>query len=138
MNSFTLTAVGHLARDPELVTERDSSYTRLLVVGNDCAGKDAAGAARTVATSLWFVAFGPLGEMLAQNARRGDQLFIEAQVRASNDTEPQGEAPYRHSFIVDGLRFGAPGRLTRQLPDAPQSAAPRPAHGVRPLHASRT
>lgn len=138
MNSFTLTAVGQLARDPELVSERDGSYTRLLVVGNDYAGKDAAGAVRTVATSLWFVAFGPLGEMLAQNARRGDQLFIEAQVRAGNDTAPQGEEPCRHAFIVDGFRFGAPGRLTRQVAEAQHADAARPAHAVRAWHAART
>ncbi len=139
MNSFTLTAVGQLARDPELVSGRDGSYTRLLVVGNDYAGKDAAGAVGTVATSLWFVAFGPLGEMLAHNARRGDQLFIEAQLRASSDTAPKGEEPCRHCFIVDGFRFGAPGRLTRQVADAQHADAGHPAHAVRTLlHASRT
>ena len=126
MNSFTLTAVGQLARDPELVGERDSSYTRLLVVGSDYAGKDAAGAARTVATSLWFVAFGAMGEVLARNARKGDQLFVEARVRASNWTDKQGEKQYDHSFIVDGFRFGAPGKAKREEREAQRDGeAPR-------------
>jgi len=33
MNSFTLTAVGNLARNPELVAKNDSSYTRFCLVG---------------------------------------------------------------------------------------------------------
>jgi len=49
------------------------------------------------------VAFGTMGEALARNARKGDQLFIEAHVRANNWTDKQGEKQYDHSFIVDPL-----------------------------------
>ena len=134
MNSFTLTAVGNLARNPELVAKNDSSYTRFCLVGNDYAGKDEEGAAREVVTSLWFVAFGAMGEALARNARKGDQLFVEARVRASNWTDKQGEKQYDHSFIVDGFRFGAPGKAKREERDAQRDdGAPRltvGAHGV--------
>src|SRR2546430_11670986 len=78
MNSFTLTAVGNLARDPELAAKNDTSYARFCLVGNDYAGKGEEGAAREVVTTLWFVAFGPLGEAIARNARKGDQLIVEA------------------------------------------------------------
>src|SRR6202011_966854 len=91
MNSFTLTAVGNLARDPELVAKSDTSYTRFCLVGNEYAGKDEEGAAREVVTSLWFVAFGAIGEAIARNTRKGDQLIVEARVRASNWTDKQGE-----------------------------------------------
>ena len=84
MNSFTLTAVGNLARDPELFTKDDTQYTRFCLVGNDYAGKDEEGASREVTTSLWFVAFGRLGETIARNTRKGDQLIVEARVRASH------------------------------------------------------
>jgi single-strand DNA-binding protein len=114
MNSFTLSAVGNLARNPELVVKGDKSYARLCLVGNDYAGKDEEGAAREVATSLWFVAFGTLGETLAHHARKGDQLILEARVRASNWTDEQGEKQYDHSFIVQGFRFGAAGKLKRE------------------------
>jgi single-strand DNA-binding protein len=105
MNSFTLTAVGNLARNPELAARNDTSYTRFCLVGNDYAGKDEEGAARAVTTSLWFTAFGALGEALARNARKGDQLIIEAHVRASNWTDKQGEKKYDHSFIVDRQEY---------------------------------
>jgi single-strand DNA-binding protein len=118
MNSFTLTAVGNLARNPELVAKNDTSYARFCLVGNDYAGKDEEGAAREIVTTMWFVAFGALGEALARNARKGDQLFVAARVRSNNWTDKQGEKQYDHSFIVDGFRFGAPGKLKREEREA--------------------
>jgi single-strand DNA-binding protein len=131
MNSFTLTAVGNLARNPDLVSKGDKSYTKLCLVGNDYAGKDEEGAAREVTTSLWFVAFGTLGESIARHARKGDQLILEARVRASNWTDEKGEKQYDHSFIVDGFRFGAPGKLKREELDARREDG----HGASAAHA---
>jgi single-strand DNA-binding protein len=114
MNSFTLTAVGNLARNPEFVAKNDISYARFCLLGNDYAGKDEGGAAREITTSIWFVAFGAMGEALARNGRKGDQLVVQARVRANNWTDKQGEKKYDHSFIVDGFRFGAPGKIKRE------------------------
>jgi len=114
MNSFTLTAVGNLARNPEFMSKNDTSYTRFCLVGNDYAGKDEGGTAREIATSLWFVAFGAMGEALARNGRKGDQLVVQARVRANNWTDKQGDKKYDHSFIVDGFRFGATGKIKRE------------------------
>jgi single-strand DNA-binding protein len=125
MNSFALTAVGNLARNPELLTGNDTSYTRFCLIANDYAGKDEQGAARAVTTSLWFVAFGSVGESLARHARKGDQLFVSARVRSSNWTNAQGERQFDHSFIVEGFRFGAAGRLTRELWDEGEKGEPR-------------
>jgi single-strand DNA-binding protein len=124
MNSFRLTAVGNLARDPELIAKNDTSYARLCLVGNDYAGKDEQGAGREVTTVVWFTAFGALGEALARNTRKGDQLVLEACVRASNWTDKQGEKQYDHSFIVEGFRFGAPGKLKREELDARREDRP--------------
>jgi single-strand DNA-binding protein len=114
MNSFKLIAVGNLARNPELVAKSETLYTRFLLVGNDYAGIDEEGAAREVVTTLWIVAFGALGEAVAKNARKGDQLIVEARVRSNNWTDKQGEKQYDHSFILEGFRFGAPGPAKRQ------------------------
>jgi single-strand DNA-binding protein len=118
MNSFTLTAIGNLARNPELVAKGDTMYTRFCLVGNDYAGKDEEGAAREVVTSLWLVAFGALGEAIAKNARKGDQLIVDARIRANTWTDKQGERQFDHSFIVQGFRFGAPGKAKREEFDA--------------------
>jgi single-strand DNA-binding protein len=124
MNSFTLFAVGNLARNPELVPKGDSSYTKLVLVGNDYAGKDEEGAPREFVTSVWFVAFGSMGEILARTARKGDQLILEAQIRANNWTDKQGEKQYDHSFVVTGFRFGAPGKIKREEFDAQRGEEP--------------
>lgn len=114
MNSFNLTAVGNLAKNPELAAKGDTTYTRFCLVGNDYAGKDEHGNAREVTTSLWFVAFESLGEAIAKNARKGDQLFVQAQIRSNNWTDKDGEKQYDYSFVVQNFRFGAPGRAKRE------------------------
>jgi len=114
MNSFTVTAVGNLARNPELAVKGDTTYTRLCLVGNDYAGKDDQGHAREAVTSIWFVAFESLGEAIAKNARKGDQLILQAQIRANNWTDKEGEKQYDYSYIVQNFRFGAPGRAKRE------------------------
>jgi len=114
MNSFTVTAIGNLAKNPELSVKGDTTYTKICLVGNDYAGKDEDGNAREVTTSVWFVAFESLGEVLAKNARKGDQLIIEAQIRANNWTDRDGEKQYDHSFIVQAFKFGAPGKIKRE------------------------
>ena len=113
MNSFTLIAVGNLAKNPELMVKGDTTYTRMCLVGNDYAGKDDDGSARELVTSLWFVAFGNLGEAIATNARKGDQLIIKAKIRANNWTDLDGEKQYDHSYVVQSFRFGAPGKVKR-------------------------
>jgi single-strand DNA-binding protein len=114
MNSFTLTAVGHLARNPEVVAKGDVSYTRFCLMGNDYAGKDDEGAAREVTTSVWLTAFGALGDSIARHARKGDQLVVEARLRSSNWTDKQGEKKYDYAFVVQGFKFGAPGKVKRE------------------------
>jgi single-strand DNA-binding protein len=114
MNSFTITAVGNLAANPELNVKGDTTYTRFCLVGNDYAGKDEDGNVREIATSLWFVAFENLGESIARNARKGDQLIVQAQVRANNWTDSEGEKQYDYSYVVQTFKFGAPGKLKRE------------------------
>ena len=114
MNSFTVTAVGNLAKNPELTVKGDTTYTRICLVGNDYAGKDEQGNAREVVTSLWFVAFESLGEAIAKNARKGDQLILQAQIRSNNWTDKEGEKQYDYSFVVQSFRFGAPGKAKRE------------------------
>jgi single-strand DNA-binding protein len=114
MNSFNLIAVGNLAKNPELAVKGDTTYTRICLVGNDYAGKDEQGNPREAVTSLWFVAFEGLGEAIAKNARKGDQLILQAQVRANNWTDKEGDKQYDYSFVVQGFRFGAPGKAKRE------------------------
>src|SRR5277367_2126208 len=114
MNSFTVTAVGNLAKDPEFASKGDTTYTRFCLVGNDYAGRDEHGNAREAVTLVWFVAFENMGEAIAKNARKGDQLILQANIRSNNWTDKDGEKQYDHSFIVQNFRFGAPGKIKRE------------------------
>jgi len=115
MNSFTLIAVGNLARNPEMVAHGDTTYARLCLVGHDYAGKDEEGMPREVVTSLWFVALGPVGESIVRNARKGDQLIVEARVRSNiGPDKEEGGKQRDYDFVVQGFRFGAVGRIKRQ------------------------
>ena len=114
MNSFTMIAVGNLAKDPELAAKGDTTYAQFCLLGNDYAGKDEHGNAREAVTSLWFVAFESLGEAIARHARKGDQLILQAQVRANKWTDKEGVKQYDHSFVVQNFRFGAPGKAKRE------------------------
>ena len=124
MHSFKLIAVGKLARNPELVAKGETMYTRFLLVGNDYMGRDEDGAAREIVTSMWITAFDALGEAIAKNALKGDQLIVEAHVRANNWVDKQGEKQYDHSYVLDGFRFGAPGPAKREEFEA-QRGGPR-------------
>jgi single-strand DNA-binding protein len=114
MNSFSLVAVGNLARDPEPGEKGDKVYTRFCLVGSDYAGKDDDGNPREAVTSVWFVAFDGIAEALARNCHKGDQLIVNAMIRADQWIDKEGEKRYGHDFIVQGFRFGAPGRIKRE------------------------
>lgn len=114
MNTFSLTAVGNLTRNPELTIKGDLTYAKFCLIGNDISGKSEHGEAREIATSIWFTAYGQMGETLARTARKGDQLIVEAQVLADNWTDKDGARHYDYQFVVQGFRFGAPGMTRRQ------------------------
>ena len=114
MNSFTVTAIGNLAADPELAVKADATYARFCLVGNDYAGKNEHGNTREAVTSIWFVAFESLGEAIAKNARKGDQLILTGQIRSNHWTDKQGEKQYEHAYVVQAFRFGAPGKIKRE------------------------
>src|SRR5258708_629335 len=114
MNSFTVTAVGNLARDPEFAVKGDTTYTRICLVGNDYAGKDDQGSACEAGTSVWCLALESIVEAIAKNPRKVDQLILQAQIRSNNLTGKEGEKQYDYSFVVQNFRFGAPGKIKRE------------------------
>jgi single-strand DNA-binding protein len=114
MNSFTPHAVGHLSRDSERVAREGLSCTRFCLLRSDLAGKDEDGVPREVLTSVWLTAFGTLGEVIARNARKGDQLIVHARMRGAQSTGLRSGRQIEHTFVVQGFRFGAPRRVKRR------------------------
>lgn len=128
MNSFKVTAIGNLARNPEICAKGDITFARFCLVGHDYLGAEEQDGPREVSTSLWFVAFGDTAARIAHRARKGDQLILEARIVANHWTDKQGEMQHGHTFIVTGYRFGAthgdngPAASSRRArpPDTPQ------------------
>ena len=107
MNSFRLTAVGQLARNPELSIKEETTFARFCLVGTDEVAEGERAGPKEVVTSLWFLAFGEIASMIARNSRKGDQLILEARIVANHWTDKQGNKQHGHTFIVTGFRFGA-------------------------------
>ena len=107
MNSFRLSAVGQLARNPELNIKGKITFARFCLVGNDEVSEGEGDGPREVVTSLWFLAFGEIATTIARGSSKGDQLILEARVVANHWTDKQGERQHGHTFIVTGFRFGA-------------------------------
>ena len=107
MNSFKLTAVGHLARHPELNVKGSVTLVRFCLVGqDDITEGEENGADRETITNVWFIAFDDIAAEIGRRAQKGDQLFLEARVVVSHWIE-RGERQSGHTFIVTGFRFGA-------------------------------
>jgi hypothetical protein len=122
MNSFTLTAIGRLSRDPESATWGAKTFARFCLAGSDVEASSGCEPSRESFTKLWFTAYGPVGEEIVTKARKGDQLFVEAIAK----TMMGSSSPYDHEFIVKGFVFGAktvsPGSPTAQ--EAVEPTAP--------------
>jgi single-strand DNA-binding protein len=55
-----------------------------------------------------------VAEALVRTCRKGDQLIVEGRIRADNWIDADGEKQYDYSFVVDGFKFGAPGKVKRE------------------------
>ncbi len=75
MHSFTVTAIGALAKNPELTVKADTMCTRFCLVGNDRTGKNEEGNAREMVASFWFVAFGALSQRFVLRDEDLDRRF---------------------------------------------------------------
>lgn len=110
MNSFKLTAIGNLARNPELTVKGEIVFSRFCLVGEDYAGEGEEDGPREIVTSLWFIAFGKMAADIARQSRKCDQLIVEARVAANHWIDGRGQKQSGHTFIVTGFRFGATGK----------------------------
>ena len=110
MNSFNLFAVGQVGKDPEIEGEGDRRFTKFALIGNDFNGTGK----EQIVTNVFFVAFNGIAEAIAKHVRRGDQLIIEAQMRSNTWIDNSDRKHFDYSFIVQGFKFGAPGKLKRE------------------------
>lgn len=105
---------GRFAAEPVLTTRGDTTRCNFTLIDNS-KGKmnEATGKRREYKTALPFVAFGPLAITVAENFRKGCQMFASFEIRNNNYDKGAGEIAYNYDFVLDGFEFGAPGPVKR-------------------------
>ena len=104
MSSFAFSAIGYLARNPEVVATERGSFCRFCLTGEDFTEDDEEGRFTVGVQNFWFVATHLMGAAIADGARKRDQLFVQGKIRQHHWTaNGRGEA----TLVVTGFRFGA-------------------------------
>jgi hypothetical protein len=79
------------ARNPEVLAKGTLAYVWFCLVGYDHAEPDEIDEhARAVVISIWFLPFDKIADDLLKNGWKGDQLILEARLRATYRTEKNG------------------------------------------------
>ena len=128
MSSFAVSAIGCLARNPEVVATDKGTFCRFCLTSEDYTEDDEEGRFTVIVQSIWVVATHLIGAAIADGARKGDQLFVEGKIRRHHWT---GNGSGGATFVVTGFRFGArkggPGAASRAAsnwsPNSPVDAA---------------
>jgi single-stranded DNA-binding protein len=81
MSSFAVSAIGYLARNPEVVATDRGTFCRFCLVSEDYTEDDEQGRFTVIVQSIWFVATHLIGAAIADSVRKGDQLFVEGKIR---------------------------------------------------------
>ena len=106
MGSFGFSAIGHLARNPEVVVTEKGTFCRFCLTSEDSTEDDEQGRFTVAVQSIWFVATHLIGAAIADSACKRDQLFVEGKIRRHHWTANGSDDP---TFVVTGFRFGARG-----------------------------
>ena len=77
-----------------------------------------------------------LAKILVDNVRKGDQLFLDGYMENNHWIDNNDRKHYDFSFIIQGFKFGAPGKIKRaelaarvghSAPATPTDPTPPPA-----------
>jgi single-stranded DNA-binding protein len=106
MSSFVVSAIGYLARNPEVVQTEKGTFCRFCLTGEDSTEEDEQGQYAVIVQSIWFVATHMIGAAIAYSARKGDQLFVEGKIRRHHWT---ANGSVEITLVVTGFRYGRRG-----------------------------
>jgi single-stranded DNA-binding protein len=104
MSSFSIRAIGYLARSPEVHVAAEGTYCRFCLTSEDSTEDDRLGRLTVVVQTIGFVATHLVGAAIADAARMGDQLVVEGKIRNHHWTAKGRHED--HTFVVTGFRFG--------------------------------
>ena len=105
MNINKLLLTGNLVADPELTdTKNGKSLVKVALANNDSYLTES-GDRETITTFVDLQEWGKSAEALAKHAKKGQELFIEGQVRQEKWTDKQGANHSRFVVRVDSWQF---------------------------------
>ena len=105
MNINKLLLTGNLVADPELTeTKNGKSLVKVALANNDSFLTES-GDRETLTSFVDLQRWGKSAEALAKNAKKGQELFIEGQVRQERWTDKQGANHSRLVVRVDAWQF---------------------------------
>ena len=105
MNINKLLLTGNLVADPELTeTKNGKSLVKVALANNDSFLTES-GDRETVTSFVDLQLWGKSAEALAKNGKKGQELFVEGQVRQERWTDKQGANHSRLVVRVDSWQF---------------------------------
>src|SRR3569833_1698991 len=106
MSSFGCSAIGYLARNPEVVATDKGRFCRFCLTDEDFTEDDERERLTEGVQSFWIVATHLVGAAIADGARYRDQLFVEGKIRQHHWTASGSKEA---TVVVTGFRYGARG-----------------------------
>lgn len=140
MSSFSVRAIGILARAPDVCFMAEGQYCRFCLIEEDVTDADGYGGIMMAVQYVWFVATDLIGVAIAEFSRAGDQLFVEGTIQKNHWTGR--ELNEETTFVVSGFRFGArsgdgSGETGAGAPCRTPSSPPRTAQAMPSLAKGR-
>ena len=116
--------VGNLGNDPEVKFTQGGMAVCTLSLATTSVRKDKDGNQQERTEWHRCKAFGKVGEIIGEHAKKGGQLYIEGSIRYDKFTDKEGVEKYFTDIIVDQFQFlgGKPEGGTTSARQAPRSA----------------
>ena len=105
MNINKLLLTGNLVADPELTETKNGKRLVKVALANNDNYLTESGERETISTFVDLQLWGKSAEALASNAKKGQEVFIEGQIRQERWTDKQGANHSRLVVRVDSWQF---------------------------------
>ncbi len=123
MSSAKVTIIGNLGRNPETRVNANNTFIANFSIAVNNQRKTATG--ETVKKTDWYniTATGRQAQVLAEHARKGDQLLVEGKQTFNPWTDREGNSRVSVDVLVQDFRFLGNGNRSDENQAAPEAAS---------------
>lgn len=100
------TVLGNLTRDPEIKSLPSGMKVATFSLATNRSFKDSQGKKQESTEYHNAVAFGKVGEIIAQYSKKGSSLYIEGRMQTRSWDGADGSKRYRTEIVVENFQFG--------------------------------